>query len=311
MKEFLLKTGLYLLLLAILHLAAVFLADDEADPLYVKVASKPSKSLIIGSSRAAQGIVPEILDSLVEAPVEKPFFNFAFSHVHSRYGPVYLRALKKKLDPETRQGLFLLVVDPAVISANRFYPEDTALFPERSTFVNTLKHIDKRPNLEFLLNEYPNAWGSLLLNSLTNPVKARDNGWIEVLISDDPASCQMRLGMKIKEYQQKYRINTFSHTRLDYLEKTIEFLQHYGKVVLVRLPVHPQLFALEKKHSGNFDEIIENLSRKYALPFLDYSEFTHQYHFTDGSHLTRKSARILSRRLAREINTVVLHTTIP
>lgn len=300
-----------MLLLAILHLAAVFLADEESDPLYVKIASKPAGSMIIGSSRAAQGLVPSILDSLLEIPYKKPFFNFAFSHVHSRYGPVYLRAIQKKLSPETGEGLFLLVVDPAVIAANRFYPEDTTLFPERSTFVNTLRHFDTRPNFSFLFDQYPNAWGSLLLNHFINPVKARDNGWIEVLIPDDAASRQMRLGMKLTEYQQKYRINTYSRTRFLYLAKTIEFLQQHGKVMLVRMPVHPQLYALEEKNSDSFEEAIQSLCRKYTLPYLDYSPFRDQYQYTDGSHLTRKSARIFSRRLARDINMVMLHTTNP
>jgi lysophospholipase L1-like esterase len=235
--------------------------------------------------------------------------NFAFSHVHSRFGPVYLRAIKKKLDPTTRNGLFIIIIDPATITANTFYPEDTSMFPERETYLNTLPRIDIRPNFFFLFSNYHRAWGSLIWQKYHDPVKTHENGWVEVNIPDDYNSCQMRLGMKLREYKQKYRMNAYSASRLYYFIKTIEFLKNHGKVILVRLPVHQQIYNLEEKYSPHFDSIISTIGKQQNIEYIDYSGFRSQFYYTDGSHMTRKSAILFSKRLVHDLNFLNVQTT--
>src|SRR5690606_17884978 len=72
-----------------------------------------SSSLIIGLSRAHNGISPKILDSiLAEIPYQGGFLNFAFEKTQSPYGGVYLEAIKKKIPEQTKQGIFILSVSP-------------------------------------------------------------------------------------------------------------------------------------------------------------------------------------------------------
>jgi len=309
MRIFLQKMAIYLVIFAGIHIIAGYIAHDEADSLYPKIASPPAKSLVIGSSRAAQGILPEILDSAFESQYDLPSFNFAFSHFHSRFGPVYLRAVRNKLDTSAKNGLFIVEIDPIALAANTFYPEDTTRFPENNTFLNTLSDINTRPNFHFLLQHYHHGWGSLLLQKFQNPVQTHSDGWIDVNIPDDYNSRQMRLGMKIPEYKKKYRLNSFSATRLHYFIQTITYLKTYGKVYLVRLPVHNQIYMIEKQNCPIFDSIIDAVCRQQKIEYLDYSAFRSPYNFTDGSHMTRRSARSFSKRLVHDINILHAQTT--
>lgn len=67
--------------------------------------------------------------------------------------------------------------------------------------------------------------------------------------------------------------------------------------VAVRLPISPQLLAVEE--AGLPAAEFEDAFRELGVPYLDYSRA--DYTTTDGSHLTDRSARRFSHRLAREV----------
>lgn len=100
------------------------------DDYYERVASPRQAALILGTSRAAQGLVPAEIASR-ELGVESPLYNFAFASSISRYGEAYFEAIKKKLsEPRPGQsGLFLLEVSPLAIStskgASERFPNET------------------------------------------------------------------------------------------------------------------------------------------------------------------------------------------
>ena len=73
---------------------AVFsLADGSTDAFYVKFTTPKQKALIIGSSRAAQGLQPAVINLVLE---NTHIYNYAFSRVHTPYGPAYFNSIKKK-----------------------------------------------------------------------------------------------------------------------------------------------------------------------------------------------------------------------
>ena len=86
------------------------------DAFYGRFASPPAGSLILGTSRAAQGIRPAVLAARLGGQFEGPLLNYAFTLTHSPYGPAYLASIRRKLRPEVRHGLFIVAVDPWSLS---------------------------------------------------------------------------------------------------------------------------------------------------------------------------------------------------
>ncbi|HRD51404.1 MAG TPA: hypothetical protein PKY96_02030, partial [Flavobacteriales bacterium] len=87
-----------LLLFALVPLSAVIAAlvsaDGSTDAFYLRFTAPKAASMILGTSRAAQGIRPDVLDSsLAVGGWRVNTFNFAFAKGYSNYGPAYLSAV--------------------------------------------------------------------------------------------------------------------------------------------------------------------------------------------------------------------------
>jgi hypothetical protein len=92
----------------------------------------------------------------------------------------------------------------------------------------------------------------------------------------------------------------FSNTRFLYLLKTIDFLSQYGKVYLVRLPVHPDLKEIEDSLMPKFDKTIQPAKDKTS-GYLDLTILKNDLKYTDGVHLNKSSGEQVSGIIARWI----------
>ena len=94
MKRFILQLALILSVL----IGCIFLvlnkADGGTDPFYIRFTTPKQQNLILGTSRAAQGLQPHVFDSICNVN----FYNYSFTIAHSPYGPTYLNSIKKKLN---------------------------------------------------------------------------------------------------------------------------------------------------------------------------------------------------------------------
>ena len=75
----------------------------------------------------------------------------------------------------------------------------------------------------------------------------------------------------------------------------------YGKVVLVRLPVCAEIYAIEQQLMPDFEEKMCVLSQKYDVPYWSFIDKLSEYTYTDGSHLFKDSGRKISLKIARMI----------
>lgn len=79
-------------------LYAVFsLENGNADPFHLKMVAPQQQSMIFGNSKAAQGLIPAVLDSMVDDKQYPSFFNFSFALNMSSYGLVYMKSIRKNL----------------------------------------------------------------------------------------------------------------------------------------------------------------------------------------------------------------------
>ncbi len=293
MLRFISLTLLFLVVVTGGFLLILTRANGFTDPFYVRFTTPPQQNMIIGTSRSAQGIVPSSFKSILK----KELFNYSFTAGHSPYGPIYLNSIKKKLDPSTKDGIFILSIDPWAISAGTGDPNSASEFLENDLMLANMETVNSNPNFEYLLQELKGNYHLTLFNSNTVTFLHQD-GWLEVTIPMDSSSVAIRTIRKIKNYRTENLPNMkISQTRIDYLNQTIDFLKSYGKVYLVRLPIGEELLEIENEYSANFDDLMR-ASIERADGYLDLTKRDERFLFTDGNHLWKDSALEVSNIIA-------------
>ena len=280
--------------LGALALAPVVLRGG-IDAFYGRFASPLAGSLVLGTSRAAQGIQPAVLAARLGGQFDGPLLNYAFTLTHSPYGPAYLASIRRKLRPEVRNGLFILAVDPWSLSLTG--PE--GVYPEDNSFIGQLRQVSQSPNLAYLARYQTKPLYRLPLDYATAVERLHPDGWLEVRIGTAPAQVAARTARKVQDYRRLAATQHLSAGRLQALRQIIALLKPHGRVVLVRLPVGPALLQLEQAYRPDFDALMRRAATDFAVPYLDYS--AQPYATTDGNHLQRAASTAFSRRLAMDI----------
>lgn len=303
MQQFLIKISLFLFCAGIFGIYVFSLADGSTDPFYLRFTSPQQSSLILGTSRAAQGIQPKILDEIFESDKDHKFYNYSFTLGHSPYGPTYLQSIKTKIDPKTNNGVFIVTVDPWTISSTGEDPNDFSNFREKERSLGKVTINNLSPNIQYLLYCFDEPYNKIFKNKFQTPALfLHKDGWLEVDIPMDSLSIKKRTVQKIKNYRNINLPNYhFSELRLRYLEMTIRYLQEYGSVYLARLPVHPKMLEIENSLMPDFDEKINQLVKARKIPYLDMTNDNEQYEFTDGNHLYKTSGVKVSKKIAEWI----------
>ncbi len=291
------------------------------DAFYARFASPPAGSLVLGTSRAAQGIKPGVLAAQLKG-YEGPWLNYAFTLAESPYGPGYLSSTRRKLAPGTKNGLFILAVDPWSLSLQKdmerisfstksflssridIHLEEPKVYPEAKSMVSRLASVSQNPNLDYLAHYLHKPFYQLLLNTDTAHVVERlhPDGWLEIALpppSADTALLRRRTAEKLATYRKLAASSAFATVRYNSLSKTISFLQLHGQVVLVRIPTGAAMAALEQQYQPNFDQRMQQLAAAQHVPYLNY--LTQPYPTNDGNHITRQAATQFSQRLAADI----------
>ena len=280
-------------------LGAVLLAPvvlrGGVDAFYGRFTSPPAGSLVLGTSRAAQGIRPAVLVARLGGQFEGPLLNYAFTLTHSPYGPAYLASIRRKLRPEVRNGLFIVAVDPWSLSLTGA----EGSFPEAQSFIGQLHQVSQNPNLSYLTHYQTKPLYRLPLDFATATERLHPDGWLEVNIGTGSAQVRARTARKLQDYRRLAVSQHLSAGRLLALRQTIAFLKPHGRVVLVRLPVGPALRQLEQLYQPGFDQQMRQLAADFSVPYLDYS--AQPYATTDGNHLQRAASAAFSQQLAEDL----------
>ncbi|WP_157717955.1 hypothetical protein [Gillisia sp. Hel1_33_143] len=300
MKSFLIKISMFLMFLSLIAIGIFLLADGNSDSYYTNFTSSKQSSLILGTSKAAQGLQPAVINGILN---RSDVNNFAFTVAHSPYGPVYLEAIKKKIDRNTKDGIFIVTVDPYSVSSRHKDANDVGLFRENDKFLATVSSVTSNPNFEYLYQEYSYPYIYILTKKFDyiDDDFLHPDGWNEVNISMKQKDFEVRNKSKIKSYKKLLKVYKFSDKRYEYFEKTISFLKEYGKVYLVRLPVSTEFLEMENSVYPEFDSKLSNTSSEFNVPFLDLTKEYIVYKYTDGNHLYKTSGTEVSEKIAKFI----------
>jgi len=299
MRRFLLTNLALILLVAASHLVAILSAGGRFDPYYVRFTSPKQQSLILGTSKAAQGVVPSILDTIIDN-YDGPFFNYSFTIDTSPFGSTYLESVKNKLDSGTSNGIFVITVDPWSISST--LQEKRRQMDRESGFLDKIENPNQNPNFDYFFHNFKKSWGRVFIDNLANVREyLHPNGWLEIYYSPDEEELSYKAMNKLKLYKRRTENFEFSETRLKYLEQTITTLLPHGSVYLVRLPIDKEMQILESDFMPEFDNEMIKLQEMYRTPYFNYFGKAAAFTYKDGNHLTRESAMAFSKLLANEI----------
>ena len=314
MKLFVRHIFLFLSIVALLHLGLAFIADVTTDDYYLKFSSPKQSSLILGTSRAKQGIIPSVLSSSIENS-NLSIFNFSFTLKSSPFGLVYYNAIKQKIDLESKDGCFIVTVDPWSLSKKI---SDVNKTPDSLSVLFGISDFTSQPNFKYLFKQFPHGWGRILLNriekpilkyyssqldsSLTGAFSMLDNdGWLDVYTPLDSAFVKRKEAEIFESYRNKSNYQTGSESRIEYLDTIVEFLSNHGKVYVVRLPVHKKMLSIEQQYMPDFNNKISNALLK-SKGYLDFSTLDNEYSYTDGNHLTKTSAKEVTQHIGEWIS---------
>lgn len=273
------------------------------DTYYTRLTTTKAPSLIIGTSRAAQGILPVMFKDI--APEMQ---NFAFTIMHTPFGPTYLDLISRKIDKDTRDGLFIIAVDPWSVSSLSRKETKTGELRENTVFTSKISLVNFNPNLEYILRYYSKPFYTIFVQEIydivikgTPDTKLHKDGWLEVNVPIDPVSIRKRMPGKLKVYQNYLKEAAIQPIRLRSLEQTIQLLNKHGNVFLVRLPVSKEMEQIENQYSPDFDKMMERLANKHRVNYLNYFNDSGEYLTVDGNHLYKESGKAISLKLARDI----------
>jgi hypothetical protein len=295
MKRFLYKISLFSFLLFSVLACLILNLDGYTDEYYLRLTSPKQQNLIVGTSRAAQGLNPtELKEGLA-----MDLYNFSFTLGHSPFGPTYLNAIKEKLDTTNKNQLFIIAVDPWSISAVTDSSGSSEIYGEENLFLGKIPSVNRNPNLSYVYQNVKPRYK--LLYDKYNFSFLHANGWLEIDVKMDSASVTHRKVKKLKNYRnvnsRKYQI---SNTRIEYLNKAINYFKKYGTVIMVRLPISKEMIQIEESYSPDFRNQIAS-SILLCDFYLDLSAESEIYQFTDGNHLHRESSQRLSENLGFKI----------
>jgi hypothetical protein len=303
MRRFLINVVIFSIVLGVSILAVFLIADGKSDSYYTRFTTGTQHSLIIGTSRSAQGMQPAVFDEVLYKDKDHHFFNYSFSLFDSPFGPAYYESIKKKVDPTVKDGIFIISVDPWSLSTAANDPNDPIHFDENKRFIAKTKYVNLNPNIPYLVESYAEPYVNILRKwKARTDMFVHNDGWLEVNAPMDSQVLAQRLDVKIKDYKENYLTRyKFSSLRQDYLVKTISFLQTHGKVYLVRLPAHEKILQMEDQLMPGFDEKMNGLARAAAVGYLSFRLLENKYLYVDGNHLYKSSGKEVSYKIANWI----------
>jgi len=293
MKKFIKKVVIFIIPIFILLFGVSFLADGDSDNIYLKFTSPQQKSLILGTSRAAQGIQPNVFKEILGIDI----FNYAFNVNFSPYGKVYYESVLKKHKRE-KNGIFILTVDPWSISSFNKNPNDMDMFRENDTPIANMNFVNSSPNFEYLFKYFKGHYKNIIIDH-SRFLYLHKDGWLDVSGLDmDSIAYNGRIQRTLEPFRE---IKTnLSQVRLDYLLKTVNYFKKYGEVYIVRLPVYPQMAEIDNKMMPNFEYIISEVIQN-SDGYLDMLPASNRYKYIDSNHLHKESGAVVSQEIAEWI----------
>ncbi len=276
----------------------------KEDIYYIKCSSPKKCSIITGTSRAAEGIVPSVFNA--KKTRFDSLYNFAFNLGVSPYGPTYFKAIRDKVDTSSTNNshrLFIITIDPWAVSGKKNVADEAKNFKEKNSFLGTMTSFSSAPNLSYFYATHKRPLYHFLFNG-DNGGKIDLNGGQRISHTETLSEkfIMSHTRAKMSHYRKKVaQTNQVSPLRITYFTKIIKWLQKYGSVHVVRLPVSAQMAKLEHEYAPGFSDQIMHICAMQKIPFHDFLSMSSDSLCYDGNHLQHKAASDFTQQLIEHI----------
>ena len=315
--------GVNALLALVLERGPAHLRDPEyglrLTALRSKRAEHPRRKLavVLGSSRTAMGIRPDVYETAVAEPDGAPLlFNMSMTGA----GPILqLIALRRLLEDGIRPDTILLEFWPALMRGDGPYREDLRLNPERlrpsdgpliDAFFSDPEETRSRMRTsrllplwyhrrEFLVGQWPEAvpWKERADGAWAG---LDEWGWLPGRISATPDQIARGWPHVAEFYEPLFRTYTVSPVADRALRELVTLAHERGiRVLPICLPESARFRSMMTPESICIaEEYREGLTAYVGHPGIDGRTWVGDAELPDGFHLTRNGAAIFSRKLA-------------
>ncbi|WP_136481123.1 hypothetical protein [Cognatitamlana onchidii] len=286
MKTFLLKSLLFFILVTSITTIILITCGGYVDYFYEKFTTPKSSSFILGDSRSMQGIQPRVIDDYFKQDTyELPMTNYSFTISQIAYGPSYAESIRRKLDLNTKNGLFIITVNPWVLSSRPGFDETKGEFFEENMPPHNMTFVDHNPNFEYLLKNFNYFHFKAIIRRSS---KMHKDGWLEESnLPKDDTTLNLWKEKQISIYESFSEQWKKSQFRLDSLKELAMLLDAHGDVVFLRLPIDTKILEIENVYWEQFNKDIIEISKKSEVDYIDFSKSSGVYKTYDGNHLDK------------------------
>ena len=299
MKTFLIKSLLFLILVTSIVSTVLITSGGYVDYFYEKFTTPKAKSLILGDSRSMQGIQPTVINNdLLNQYFELPILNYSFTIAQISYGPLYLESIKKKLDSTSKNGLFIVTVNPWILSKREKDNEQRGVYFEEGMPPHNMNFVNMDPNFEYFFKNFNYFHFKSIIRRTS---KMHKDGWLEESnLPKDSVMLNVWKKKQIDLYTNWSKVWKKSVYRLTSLMETINYLKGFGTVTLIRMPIDKHLLQIEENFWNNFDKDILNLAKKTNVKYINFSK-DNIYETYDGNHLDKYGGVTFTKNLCDSI----------
>ena len=308
MKTFLIKSLLFLILVTSIVSTVLITSGGYVDYFYEKFTTPKAKSLILGDSRSMQGIQPTVINNdLLNQYFELPILNYSFTIAQISYGPLYLESIKKKLDSTSKNGLFIVTVNPWILSKREKDNEQRGVYFEEGMPPHNMNFVNMDPNFEYFFKNFNYFHFKSIIRRTS---KMHKDGWLEESnLPKDSVMLNVWKKKQIDLYTNWSKVWKKSVYRLTSLMETINYLKGFGTVTLIRMPIDKHLLQIEENFWNNFDKDILNLAKKTNVKYINFSK-DNIYETYDGNHLDKYGGVTFTKNLCDSIRLNLRHLNI-
>tara|TARA_B110000093_G_scaffold159236_1_gene178821 strand:+ start:658 stop:1590 length:933 start_codon:yes stop_codon:yes gene_type:complete len=299
MKQFIIKVCFFVTLSLLSFIIFLRYNGKYIDYFYDKFTTPKQYSMIIGDSRTFDGILPKVLDScFANTIIKKPTYNFSFTVAQAVYGPSYLEAIKRKLNTDSNNQLFILQVTPWMLANRNPTIQEQSDDYLQNFPPHNMMDMSSNPNFEYLLKNFKNFNFKGFIRK--NSILYKDGHLVNNNLPKNKIQFEEWKNKQLSIFSNWKDEWTITDYRFHWLEETVKYLNNYGTIVFVRMPFDKEFLMIENKFCPDFNNIIENIARENKVIFLDYSELSNWSTF-DGHHLNEEGAHLFSRTIALDI----------
>lgn len=249
--------------------------------------------LVIGSSRALQGVDPQVLQAALSA---KGYSN-ATVYNFGVYGATaqVINFVVQKILPDQLPNLIVWPGGLRDLNSSRFDRTFASILG--SPGYQAVMQGNRPPSLIKFVT--PESFADAPQQSL---IDANANGFITVSEQFDPASYYQRYPRVAGAYDGDYQSLQLDGIQGNSLRSLSQFTQSRGiELVYVNLPLtQDYLDTVRSRYEGRYRQWLQQRSQTYSFTYVDLleSDLMQNQFFADPSHINRYGAAAIARRLA-------------